>query len=186
MFRARPLPPSTFAGVTGVPKVAKRPTTEPFSPILGARRKQDPNNGGTISKLEEKKEIAENHKDGTSQAKRPSTSSLPSVSTGGLLGLSFVGSSHHENENNPPTERTTDSEVDKSLPGMIVETTKPMTSSSSSSTAFVPCSTARAQKRAEFAARIARDNERREQDRAERLRKIAALKKELQKLLQKI
>ena len=41
-FKARPLPPTTGSlgngGLDGVPKVEKRPTTTPFSPLLGARR----------------------------------------------------------------------------------------------------------------------------------------------------
>lgn len=45
-FKARPLPPTTGAlgsgGLEGVPKVEKRPTTTPFSPLLGARRPQIP------------------------------------------------------------------------------------------------------------------------------------------------
>ncbi len=43
-FKARPLPPTTGSlgsgGLDGVPKVEKRPTTTPFSPLLGARRHQ--------------------------------------------------------------------------------------------------------------------------------------------------
>lgn len=43
-FKARPLPPTTGAlgsgGLDGVPKVEKRPTTTPFSPLLGQRRPQ--------------------------------------------------------------------------------------------------------------------------------------------------
>ena len=46
MFKARPLPPTTGAvgsgGLEGVPKVEKKPTTTPFSPLLGARRPQKP------------------------------------------------------------------------------------------------------------------------------------------------
>lgn len=41
-FKARPLPPTTGSlgngGLDGVPKVEKRPTTTPFSPLLGPRR----------------------------------------------------------------------------------------------------------------------------------------------------
>jgi hypothetical protein len=42
-FKARPLPSTTFAegmgGLVGVPKVSSKPTTTPFSPLLGKRRK---------------------------------------------------------------------------------------------------------------------------------------------------
>jgi hypothetical protein len=45
-FKARPLPSTTGAlgsgGLEGVPKVEKKPTTTPFSPLLGARRPQKP------------------------------------------------------------------------------------------------------------------------------------------------
>ena len=42
-FRARPLPKSNrMSGVSGLPKVVKRPVTTPFSPLLGARRKSMP------------------------------------------------------------------------------------------------------------------------------------------------
>jgi hypothetical protein len=45
-FKARPVPPTTGAlgsgGIEGVPKVEKKPTTTPFSPLLGARRLQKP------------------------------------------------------------------------------------------------------------------------------------------------
>ncbi|CAJ1969680.1 unnamed protein product [Cylindrotheca closterium] len=41
-FKARPLPETTgmkgVGGLNGIPKVAKRPITTPFSPLLGARR----------------------------------------------------------------------------------------------------------------------------------------------------
>jgi hypothetical protein len=41
-FKARPLPATTgikgMGGLAGVPKVTKRPTTTPFSPLLGSRR----------------------------------------------------------------------------------------------------------------------------------------------------
>jgi hypothetical protein len=43
-FKARPLPATTgskgMGGLEGVPKVAKKPTTTPFSPLLGSRRPQ--------------------------------------------------------------------------------------------------------------------------------------------------
>lgn len=45
-FKARPLPATTGAlgsgGLDGVPKVEKRQTTTPFSPLLGSRRPQKP------------------------------------------------------------------------------------------------------------------------------------------------
>jgi hypothetical protein len=44
IFKARPLPPTTgvlgSGGLDGIPKVDKRPTTTPFSPLLGSRRPQ--------------------------------------------------------------------------------------------------------------------------------------------------
>jgi len=45
-FKARPLPPTTgilgSGGMEGVPKVEKKPSTTPFSPLLGSRRRQKP------------------------------------------------------------------------------------------------------------------------------------------------
>jgi len=45
-FKARPLPETTgpkgMGGLVGVPKVEKKPTTTPFSPLLGNRRPQKP------------------------------------------------------------------------------------------------------------------------------------------------
>jgi hypothetical protein len=47
-FKARPVPVTTglagSGGLFGVPKVEKRPTTTPFSPLLGARRQQSRSN----------------------------------------------------------------------------------------------------------------------------------------------
>lgn len=61
-FKARPVPETTgnkgVGGLTGVPKVAKRPLTTPFSPLLGSRRPEKV----SVKALESPKKVKPNLK----------------------------------------------------------------------------------------------------------------------------
>jgi hypothetical protein len=48
-FKARPMPSTKGSGQAGVPKVDKKPTTTPFSPLLGPRRRQTPASATTTN-----------------------------------------------------------------------------------------------------------------------------------------
>lgn len=92
-FRARPLPTAFINNVgsqSGVPKVEKRPTTTPFSPLLGARRP----NGSQL-----RRSIPANTR-GTS-----SSISTNSSSDSTPLGLEFLPDSENRENRPEPTGR---------------------------------------------------------------------------------
>ena len=159
-FKARPLPETTgalgCAGQAGVPKVPKRQATVPFSPLLGPRRKTTQ----LIEKAVQKNDRPElvNIK----VVRRSSSASHASLSSGqSLLGLEIC----NQKENDDVQAR-----IDVSP-----QHTK--------TAAFVPRSTARAEKRALFEAeRILKEQQRKEQQQRERNEKLKALRKELKEL----
>ncbi|KAL3944010.1 MAG: hypothetical protein SGBAC_001920 [Bacillariaceae sp.] len=76
-FKARPVPETTgmkgVGGLKGVPKVAKRPTTTPFSPLLGRRRPEKVE----VKALEEPKTIKPAPKKKEESTKRLSIAEYP-------------------------------------------------------------------------------------------------------------
>lgn len=160
-FRARPLPKTTGplgdAGQSGVPKVPKRQVTVPFSPLLGSRRKPPPK---AVVQVEERSKLDDSIVD--DRRRSSSNESHMSASSGqSLLGVAIC----NQKENN--VERA-------------VATATP---TNVATTAFIPRSTARAKKRAQFEAeRKEKEQQRKEKERRERNEQLKALRKELQKL----
>ena len=161
-FKARPLPKTTGvlggAGQAGVPKVPKRQATVPFSPLLGPRRKtqQRPIKIVGRPKLDNDGAVG--------SSRRPSNSSMASQEVSRSSGQSLLGvaiCSQKENHG-----------------GEAVSTPR-----NAGLRAFIPRSTARAQKRADFEEqRKANEQQRKEEERRERNERLKALRKELQKL----
>ena len=91
-FKARPLPATTgikgMGGLSGVPKVAKRPTTTPLSPLLGARRSQK----SIVNVLEKPKMRGdkENDRNAMTFKARPVPSFIGRKGQGGLSGVPKV------------------------------------------------------------------------------------------------
>ncbi|CAB9524261.1 expressed unknown protein [Seminavis robusta] len=130
-FKARPVPSTTGdlgkGGQSGVPKVPKRPVTVPRSPCLGPRRRQSSIVGGKENQTQSKRpSIA------ASTNTKASPMSMSSVSDA-LLGLDFLSTKSAFEHEMTPTK----------------------TPKQSRNVGFVPRSTQRARKRAEFEARRA-------------------------------
>jgi hypothetical protein len=99
-FKARPLPETTgikgMGGLNGVPKVAKKPTTTPFSPLLGARRPQKMRKS-VDKKTSKKKKLGESSEKALPQSAsqptfkaRPVPSFVGREGQGGLTGVPKV------------------------------------------------------------------------------------------------
>jgi hypothetical protein len=160
-FRARPLPRTTGkvggAGQSGVPKVPKRPTTVPRSPLLGFRRIQTEESRRIDPQLQGSRT--------NRRSKQPTNSRKASgASQTSLLGLGSVNQQGKENYQEPatPVHKTTHFPQE-----------------------YRPHSTVRAKKRAEFEARRIQ-NERVQVEKESRRRResINSLRKELNSLRQ--
>jgi hypothetical protein len=193
-FRARPVPASTglqgHGGQVGVPKVPKRPVTIPSSPCLGPRRRassagrlrppansssephsENVNRTNLKSILKDRTSIESIKRNKLSLSSRPSfskTASPASVSSP-LVGLHLLKTTplplkHAGTENRENT-----------------------TPRSAQISAYVPHSTVRARKRAEFDARNDAMTQRKaEEDRRQRQIEIHNMHKELRKLRQEL
>lgn len=156
-FHARPLPKTNghlgAAGQFGVPKVPKRPVTVPLSPLLGTRRSTQhivPSNRSKTEFVD-----CSNNKTIHDEGKRKH-SVEPSNSEHSLLGLELCSQKENDEEA-VITPRNT-------------ATTQP----------FVPHSTARALKRAEYdMLREKNEARRKEEERQKRKERIETLRKEL-------
>jgi hypothetical protein len=170
-FKARPLPKSNGVagngGQLGIPKVSKRPVTVPFSPLLGNRRKSIPSTDsssmpkpfGSNGKSRSAGNVLEGQQDSARQSllsdctnlnQSSSASKYSFISAGKspLVGLNFLAttpSSVHARYSTGEEENITPKNV--------------------TSTAYIPHSTIRAQKRAAYdAVREEREEERHEQE----------------------
>jgi len=156
-FRALPLPKTTghkgHAGLSGVPKVAKRPPTVPFSPLLGPRRPKE-------KSIEIKKDDAFSQNQPSPGQKEMLSQS---ASSQGLLGLSLV-------EN-----RSMKSDVQRTPPVSNTASTR--------SIGYQPHSTIRAQHRASYEAqKYLMEKRRKEELIKTREQQVRNLRKELKDL----
>ncbi|GKY96174.1 hypothetical protein MPSEU_000577200 [Mayamaea pseudoterrestris] len=160
-FKALPIPKSLRSnGASGVPRIPTRPTTVPWSPRLGLRRKNVPASATTADDACDTSQ---------SQSAASISSAVSSLLGVKLLSTPFSSSNGNENE----------------LPNATAEATarNESTSFRSSSSGYEPRSTARAKKRAEFDTYLTvREKERHLEESQRRFEQAKAIKRELNEL----